>query len=359
MEDVLRIAITSSTNWRELHEDILRQYDSVLHTEIWLDFSTESWFSIDNQKINETVYEFIHNTIRNTGLDWDLFTFIHGNVYTQYNYSLWREIFNITEEIKTSYYPLWHKMTADMHLNFSYQNEQHKDTIRPFLFSCLNGAPRDHRIKTEKFVKENNLLDKSRYTFYWSDDVLPYSNLTSDWRKWPNLEEHNKHRAIQSHRIQEPEFYKVFDDTYFDFITETLTTNERFGIELEKYVDKPPTPQYKKFFQQFKTIFITEKLWRSIFYKRPFIVMGNHRTLEYLQSLGFKTFDGMWNEDYDEIFDPNDREKACLELLKEVCDTYTLESMHNKVYSEEIQEILQHNYDLFLKLAGEISDLTF
>ena len=71
-----------------------------------------------------------------------------------------------------------------------------------------------------------NLIDKSRYTFYWNDETLPYADHTLDWRKWPRLDEHNKHRAIDSHKVQEPEFYKVFDDTYFDFITETLTTNE-------------------------------------------------------------------------------------------------------------------------------------
>jgi hypothetical protein len=359
MEDILRIVITSGTNWKELHEDIVRGYDPVLHTEIWLDFSTESWFSIDNQRINETVYEYIHNTIRNSQLDWNLFTFIHGNVYTEYNYDMWRKIFNVDEKIKTVYYPLWHKMTADMHLDFSYQNEKNKDVLRPYLFSCLNGAPRDHRIVTEKFLEEHDLKSKSRYTFYWKDETLPFSELTLNWRKWPRLEEANKHRAIDSHKVQEPEFYKVFDDTYFDFITETLTTNERFGVEIDKYVTKPPSPQYRTFFESFKTIFITEKLWRSIFYKRPFILMGNHRTLEYLKGLGFKTFDCMWNEDYDLILQSYEREKACLKLLKEVCDTHSIESMHEKVYSEEVQEILEHNYNLFKSLAEEIDALKF
>lgn len=359
MEDILRIVITSGTNWKELHEDILRRYDPVLHTEIWLDFSTESWFSIDNQKIDETVYEFIHNTIRNTELNWNLFTFIHGNVYTEFNYLKWRQIFKIEEEIKTAYYPLWHKVTAEMHLDFSYQNDKLRNHQRPFMFSCLNGAPRDHRILTETFLKDHNLTDKSRYTFYWSDNVLPYSDYTLDWRKWPNLQEHNKHRAIDSHKVQEPEFYKVFDDTYFDFITETLTTNERFGVEIDKYVTAPPTPEYRQFFNEFKTIFITEKTWRSIFYKRPFILMGNYRTLEYLKSLGFRTFDCMWNEDYDNIHSPPDREKACLNLLKEVCDTYTTESMHEKLYSKEVQEILRHNYNLFKSLADEIEFYNF
>ena len=359
MEDVLRILITSGTNWKALHEDITRDYKPNIHTKIWLDFSTESWFSIDNQKINETVYEFMHNTIKDTGLDWNLFTFIHGNVYTQYNYSLWREIFNVEEEIKTAYYPLWHKMTAEMHLDFSYQNEKNKNTLRPYMFSCLNGAPRDHRVITEQFMSEHKLKEKSRYTFYWKDETLPFSEHTLNWRKWPKLEEFNKHRAIDSHKIQEPEFYKVFDDTYFDFITETLTTNERFGVELEKYVSNPPTPEYKQFFESFKTIFITEKLWRSIYYKRPFILMGNHRTLEYLKGLGFKTFDCMWNEDYDMIFNPNEREQACLNLLKEVCDKYSIESIHNKVYSEEVQHILEHNYNLFKSLAEDIEVINF
>ena len=150
-----------------------------------------------------------------------------------------------------------------------------------------------------------------------------------------------------------------YSDTYFDFITETLTTNERFTIELEKYVTNPPTPEYKQFFNEFKTIFITEKLWRSIFYKRPFIVMGNHRTLEYLKVLGFKTFDCMWREEYDTIESPNLREDACLELLKDICNTNTLETMHKKVYSEEVQLILQHNYDLFKSLAEDINLIDF
>ena len=359
MEDVLRIVITSGTNWKELHENILRQYDPVLHTKIWLDFSTESWFSIDNQKINETIYEFIHTTIQNTELDCNLFTFIHGNVYTQYNYSKWREIFKVEEEIKVAYYPLWHKMTAEMHLDYSYQNEKLKDHIRPYLYSNLNGAPRDHRVKTQFYCTKEDLLKHSRHTFYWDDITLPYTEYTLDWRKWPKLTEANKHRAIDSHKIQEPEFYKVFDDTYFDFITETLTTNERFTIELEKYVTNPPTPEYKQFFNEFKTIFITEKLWRSIFYKRPFIVMGNHRTLEYLKVLGFKTFDCMWSEEYDTIESPNSREDACLELLKDICNTNTLETMHKKVYSEEVQLILQHNYDLFKSLAKDINLIDF
>ena len=136
-----------------------------------------------------------------------------------------------------------------------------------------------------------------------------------------------------------------------------MTTNERFTIELEKYVKNPPTPEYKQYFEQFKTIFITEKLWRSIFYKRPFIVMGNHRTLDYLKGLGFKTFDCMWEEHYDDIEQEYLRENACLDLLRDVCHTYTLETLHKKVYSDEVQAILQHNYDLFRSLANEIPQL--
>jgi hypothetical protein len=65
----------------------------------------------------------------------------------------------------------------------------------------------------------------------------------------------------------------------------------------------------------------------------------------------------MWEEHYDDIEQEYLRENACLDLLRDVCHTYTLETLHKKVYSDEVQAILQHNYDLFNSLANEIPHL--
>lgn len=53
--------------------------------------------------------------------------------------------------------------------------------------------------------------------------------------------------------------------------------------------------------------YISEKVFRPISCKRPFIVVGASHTLKLLQSLGFKTFSNIINESYDDIVDPEQR----------------------------------------------------
>ena len=41
-------------------------------------------------------------------------------------------------------------------------------------------------------------------------------------------------------------------------------------------------------------LFLSEKIWKPIYMGHPFIVNGNPKTLEYLKSQGFKTFEQWW-----------------------------------------------------------------
>jgi hypothetical protein len=54
-------------------------------------------------------------------------------------------------------------------------------------------------------------------------------------------------------------------------------------------------------------IFNTEKIFKPISYKHPFIIIGPCKTLEYLKTLGYKTFSNFWDETYDTIEDPISR----------------------------------------------------
>ena len=45
--------------------------------------------------------------------------------------------------------------------------------------------------------------------------------------------------------------------------------------------------------------FITEKTYRNIKYKKPFIIMGQHISLASLHKLGYKTFHPLIDESYD------------------------------------------------------------
>ena len=55
---------------------------------------------------------------------------------------------------------------------------------------------------------------------------------------------------------------------------------------------------------------LTEKIFKPIVSKQPFMLLAAPGNLKYLKSYGFKTFDHLWSEDYDnEVHDEQRYEK--------------------------------------------------
>ena len=85
---------------------------------------------------------------------------------------------------------------------------------------------------------------------------------------------------------------------------------------------------------------LTEKIFKPIVLKQPFILVSNQGSLEYLRKYGFKTFEGIWDESYDQL--PDDKRISAIgNLLQE------LEYADKDYLSELCAPIVQHNYDWF------------
>ena len=98
-----------------------------------------------------------------------------------------------------------------------------------------------------------------------------------------------------------------------------------------------------------KTFFISEKTYRCILNKRPFIIQGPTWFLKNLKKLGFKTFDKWWDEGYDE--DPSD---ARYETLKRNINWIGSQGEQTiNGWYEEMQPILTHNYNVLCNLTNE------
>jgi hypothetical protein len=89
---------------------------------------------------------------------------------------------------------------------------------------------------------------------------------------------------------------------------------------------------------------LTEKIFKPIVSRMPFILVGPAHNLEYLKSYGFKTFDCWIDESYDSIKDPIQRMTAVGQVLKYVCDKTTDEL---KTMLLEMQPVIEYNYNLF------------
>jgi hypothetical protein len=67
-------------------------------------------------------------------------------------------------------------------------------------------------------------------------------------------------------------------------------------------------------------IHLTEKSLRPIAVGQPFILAATHGSLEYLRNYGFKTFNEVWNENYDSIVAPDDRLRAIVDLMRDIAN---------------------------------------
>jgi hypothetical protein len=89
---------------------------------------------------------------------------------------------------------------------------------------------------------------------------------------------------------------------------------------------------------------LTEKIFKPIVSRMPFILVGPAHNLEYLRSYGFRTFGRWFDERYDDIQDPIERMTAVADVIEEICG-YSNRDL--EIMLREMTPILNHNYNLF------------
>jgi hypothetical protein len=142
-----------------------------------------------------------------------------------------------------------------------------------------------------------------------------------------NIHKNKFHHPDSYYPIQHPNNLNLvyyYHNIFVDIVTETVFSGDSF--------------------------FISEKTWRPIITKRPFIIMSNRNFLANFKRLGFKTFDQWWDESYD-LYSGQDRIKQ-VERILEVIATWTLEELSVKLL--EMHEVLEHNYNVFRSLNYDV-----
>jgi hypothetical protein len=93
--------------------------------------------------------------------------------------------------------------------------------------------------------------------------------------------------------------------------------------------------------------YLTEKTAKALSAKMPFLMVSSQGFLAYLRTLGFKTFNSIWDESYDTITDTEERIEKIINVLYDL--------IHSKrVFNvmDECEDILNHNA-LHIKMIAE------
>ena len=93
-----------------------------------------------------------------------------------------------------------------------------------------------------------------------------------------------------------------------------------------------------------RRLHLTEKTFKPICLKMPFIIVGTRGSLAYLRSYGFKTFSDVWDESYDDEPDDILRLERIASLLRSL-DELSPEGKQD-LYDMS-QEVIEHNYNHF------------
>jgi hypothetical protein len=223
---------------------------------------------------------------------------------------------------------------------------------------CFNRMPRWQRARMVGFLFEHDLIEKSYVSFDIknSDIVLstrsswdiknnkdidkefrddPYiENIYKLWNRLPLVLNRTSGRDNPVDINVEDAGY--FDNSYFSVVNET-----NFYHNLIDTGTRPCCCIHTD------GVFISEKVYKPIAHRHPFIVAALPGTLKYLRVVGYKTFEGLFNEDYDTIKDDNDRHVAIEQEILRLTNLTDDEWLELQV---KLKPIIDYNYNHFLSL---------
>jgi hypothetical protein len=119
--------------------------------------------------------------------------------------------------------------------------------------------------------------------------------------------------------------------------------NELSNYYFESFVDIINETRYAQ-----PTANYSEKVYQAMQYLRPFILVAPPKTLEYLKSMGFKTFGEFWDESYDDELDHGERLAKIFTLINHV---FAMPNDKQRELYENMVPILTHNLNRYKELT--------
>lgn len=230
---------------------------------------------------------------------------------------------------------------------------------RPYLFDVLLGGKKYHRLFVYNKLKETKLIDSSIVALKttpfdtYLEDGGDMSTPSSLWRKRPDVEDFYSPVLDQ---LEDPDMLE------FKRINKQLTAlNSSRIVPWRFYKDSPSNVQLsiiispKVYENSWYSIisettygpflFLTEKTAKPMYCKRIFVSFSFVGHLQFLRSLGFKTFDGIIDESYDQETNHDKRFAMAWQQVEYLASTDPIE-----VY-QKASEILDHNYQLMQQIT--------
>lgn len=313
---------------------------------------------------SRNLFEVIHDAMKKTGFPVkDLMLYV-GNNSIEKSYDMWCNFNRIPKRnrIDVKITQFWTRGVNRTYTEVDCFNGL-EDKLRTRYFTCFNGRMRYQKKDIARYFYNTGFFntykrDKAYFSFvfdsvpeddpFFTDnpgllDVLPRSiEENKPWhprtRHWDGI----RHEIMATEKFSE-----VQQDSYFDLAVDFVQNEDWWW---------PSYTQAVKQWPWWTEHIVSEKVVRNIKNRRPFIIIGEAFSLEFLKTtFGMKTFDFMFDESYDLITNYTVRYRNVLQQVTSLTESTKLEELHKILYSAQMEDVLEHNYEQ-LKVVGTYFD---
>jgi hypothetical protein len=212
-------------------------------------------------------------------------------------------------------------------------NRYHRSLLYSFLYNkkllrdgivSYKSKPQDPKLSSDSLTQNQNLTSQHLSPDLKLLSIDPFTRINDRWIvKDPSI--------ITMLQTTPMESYKNFSDTFGRLTDPAIVLAQQAFL----YIVTETTFDYP-------VCLLSEKMFKPIVARRPFLLVSGSGSLKTLKDLGFKTFNRWWNEDYDSMSDPTERMKAVLKIIETIlCKSITeLKDMY-----QEMQEVIDYNFD--------------
>lgn len=252
------------------------------------------------------------------------------------------------QPIQIYFYSVFEYSMHSMH-RMHYKQDKHilKENIKTKKYICVNWRRRLHRPFLVGLLAAKNLLNYGHVSFRRGDFYLYWVDIFQQLYSM-----HEIYQSIETYNLLQNNYDKIknIEDLYLDVVENR--ENPYFKESLSKFFETSYfyVVTETNYFTNIR--FLTEKIFKGILYKKPFILVSSPFSLETFKSLGYKTFHPYINEDYDKEENHCVRMKMIVNEIERLCNLPEIEFLK---LMESLTEIVEYNYTV-LKNKKNIED---
>ena len=259
---------------------------------------------------------------------------IREKILVTSEYSAEHNIYATTKNFKKLYY-FFHGFAALDWYRGYYALNYNKQIVKQYnydfiTFNRIITNDRSYRIYFVSKLIELGLLDRGQISFNVTD------NLFDDWRD----EVTDPDTKLSSHAQQHAEHHLT---DISKLVIDSSQLPGSASADIPRTVDALWNVVTETVFYYDK-LHLTEKIFKPIVSKQPFMLLAAPGNLAYLRNYGFKTFDGIIDESYDTITNSDLRIEAVVNQLQWYCNLTPDEKTD---IIKQLEPIIEHNFHHF------------